>query len=43
MASGKWLVSHLPKAQSDIDGLANKRWVKVESPFGAPSDELRHG
>lgn len=21
----------------DIGGLANKRWVKVESPFGAPS------
>lgn len=24
----------------DIGGLANKRWVKVESAFGAPSDEL---
>jgi 5'-methylthioadenosine phosphorylase len=27
----------------DIDGLANKRWVKVDSPFGAPSDELLFG
>ena len=27
----------------DIDGLAGKRWVKVESPFGAPSDELLFG
>lgn len=27
----------------DIDGLENKQWVKVESPFGAPSDELLFG
>ena len=27
----------------DIGGLANKRWVKVDSPFGAPSDELLTG
>ena len=27
----------------DIDGLANKRWVPVSSPFGAPSDELLCG
>ncbi|HWP12727.1 MAG TPA: S-methyl-5'-thioadenosine phosphorylase [Ramlibacter sp.] len=27
----------------DIDGLSNKRWVKVESPFGEPSDELLFG
>jgi 5'-methylthioadenosine phosphorylase len=27
----------------DIDALANKRWVKIESPFGAPSDELLLG
>ena len=27
----------------DIAGLANKRWVKVDSPFGAPSDELLFG
>ncbi len=27
----------------DIDGLANKRWVKVDSPFGVPSDELLFG
>ena len=27
----------------DIDGLVNKRWQKVESPFGAPSDELLFG
>jgi 5'-methylthioadenosine phosphorylase len=27
----------------DIDGLANKRWVKVASPFGEPSDELLCG
>ena len=24
----------------DIEGLANTRWRKVETPFGAPSDEL---
>lgn len=27
----------------DIDGLTNKRWEKVESSFGAPSDELLFG
>ena len=27
----------------DIDGLENKRWVAVDSPFGAPSDELLMG
>ncbi|MGA8148747.1 MAG: S-methyl-5'-thioadenosine phosphorylase [Gallionellaceae bacterium] len=27
----------------DMDGLANKRWVAVSSPFGAPSDELLCG
>ena len=27
----------------DIDGLENTRWEKVESPFGAPSDELLMG
>jgi 5'-methylthioadenosine phosphorylase len=27
----------------DIDGLSGKRWVKVDSPFGAPSDELQFG
>jgi 5'-methylthioadenosine phosphorylase len=27
----------------DIDGLANKRWQKVTSPFGDPSDELLFG
>lgn len=27
----------------DIDGLTNKEWRKVESPFGAPSDELLFG
>ena len=27
----------------DIDGLVNKRWVAVSSPFGAPSDELLFG
>ena len=27
----------------DIDGLAGKRWQKVDSPFGAPSDELLCG
>ena len=27
----------------DIDGLIGKRWVKVESPFGEPSDELLFG
>ena len=27
----------------DMDGLVNKRWVSVPSPFGAPSDELLYG
>ena len=27
----------------DIDGLENKRWVKVQTPFGDPSDELLTG
>lgn len=27
----------------NIEGLANARWVKVDSPFGAPSDELLLG
>jgi 5'-methylthioadenosine phosphorylase len=27
----------------DIEGLSNKRWQKVESPFGEPSDELLFG
>jgi 5'-methylthioadenosine phosphorylase len=27
----------------DIDGLSAKRWVKVDSPFGEPSDELLFG
>jgi 5'-methylthioadenosine phosphorylase len=27
----------------DIEGLSNKRWEKVESSFGAPSDELLFG
>ena len=27
----------------DIEGLTNKRWEKVESPFGEPSDELLFG
>ena len=27
----------------DIDGLSGKRWVKVDSPFGEPSDELLLG
>ena len=27
----------------DIDGLTNKRWEKVESPFGAASDDLLFG
>jgi len=27
----------------DIDGLINKQWVAVSSPFGAPSDELLFG
>ena len=27
----------------NIDGLSNTRWVSVESPFGAPSDELLLG
>jgi 5'-methylthioadenosine phosphorylase len=27
----------------DIDGLTNTRWVKVDSPFGEPSDEILMG
>jgi 5'-methylthioadenosine phosphorylase len=27
----------------DIDGLVNKRWEKISSPFGEPSDELLFG
>ena len=27
----------------ELDGLANARWERVESPFGAPSDELLFG
>jgi len=27
----------------DIDGLSDKRWEKVETPFGHPSDELLFG
>lgn len=27
----------------DIDGLQDKRWARIESPFGAPSDELLFG
>ncbi|HEY4103958.1 MAG TPA: S-methyl-5'-thioadenosine phosphorylase, partial [Polyangiaceae bacterium] len=27
----------------DIDGLKNTRWVKLDSPFGAPSDEILLG
>lgn len=27
----------------EIDGLSNTKWVKVNSPFGAPSDELLIG
>ena len=27
----------------EIDGLTNTRWERVESPFGAPSDELLFG
>jgi 5'-methylthioadenosine phosphorylase len=27
----------------NIDGLSNARWVKIDSPFGAPSDELLLG
>ena len=27
----------------DVDGLTNKQWRKVDSPFGAPSDELLFG
>ena len=27
----------------DVDGLTNTRWQRIESPFGAPSDELLFG
>ena len=27
----------------DIEGLTNKRWERIESPFGEPSDELLFG
>jgi 5'-methylthioadenosine phosphorylase len=27
----------------DLDGLTDQRWIRVDSPFGAPSDELLSG
>jgi 5'-methylthioadenosine phosphorylase len=27
----------------DLEGLTDQRWVRVDSPFGAPSDALLHG
>lgn len=27
----------------DLDGLVDKQWRRIDSPFGAPSDELLHG
>lgn len=27
----------------DMDGLRDKRWVRIDTPFGAPSDELLFG
>jgi 5'-methylthioadenosine phosphorylase len=27
----------------DIDGLADQRWIPIETPFGAPSDQLLFG
>src|SRR5882762_2507062 len=27
----------------DLEGLTDQRWVRVDSPFGAPSDELLRG
>ena len=27
----------------DLDGLTEQRWVRIDSPFGAPSDELLFG
>jgi len=27
----------------DLDGLTDQKWVRVDSPFGAPSDELMFG
>ncbi len=27
----------------DIPGLTEQQWIKVDSPFGEPSDELLHG
>jgi 5'-methylthioadenosine phosphorylase len=27
----------------NLDGLTEQRWVRVDSPFGTPSDELLHG
>ena len=27
----------------DLDGLTDQRWVRIDSPFGAPSDELLFG
>jgi len=27
----------------NIEGLSNTRWVKVDSPFGTPSEELLLG
>jgi len=33
----------LTESSAGHRGLANQRWVKVDSPFGAPSDELLMG
>ena len=27
----------------DIDGLEDRRWITVESPFGTPSDDIMEG
>ena len=27
----------------EIDGLEDRRWVAVKTPWGAPSDEILHG
>ena len=43
MADQKVLRVHGGSGVYDIDGLQNKQWRAVESPFGKPSDELLFG
>jgi 5'-methylthioadenosine phosphorylase len=41
---GEWVLGVIGgSGLYEIEGLKNPRWVKVDSPFGAPSDELLTG